>query len=86
MSPHTEASALISSLSNISSKLFTEHSDEAKKEAFHLSKALTATLEEPENVAVELAFSVRDLPSHADPHLLTQITVNGTSSERQNSS
>ncbi len=52
MSMPTEAIILIENLSKI------QHAPKARKEALRLSKALTAVLEEPENAAVELAFSV----------------------------
>lgn len=53
-----DASALINKLSSLSSHGALDSDAKARKEALRLSKALAATLDEPENVAVELAFSV----------------------------
>jgi hypothetical protein len=53
-----ETTALIARLTNLSSKLSTGEDHDARIEALKLSKALTARLELPENVAVDLAFSV----------------------------
>ena len=46
-------------LSIISSQSTFQNDQKARKEALRLSKALTATLEDPVNVATELAFAVR---------------------------
>lgn len=52
---------LIATLSSVSKNLGGLQSKSARKEALRLSKAITAHLEEPENVAVDLAFSVRQV-------------------------
>ncbi|CAJ2504618.1 Uu.00g120120.m01.CDS01 [Anthostomella pinea] len=51
-----QAAALIAQLNNLSAKLSSDDQS-ARKEALQLSKRLAGTLEQPENVAVELAFS-----------------------------
>lgn len=54
-----QSAVIIKQLNELSLQLSSEHgAREARKEALQLSKMLTASLEQPENVAVELAFSV----------------------------
>lgn len=53
-----EAQDLLKNLSSIISDASYGSDPNATHEAVRLSKALTAILEEPENVAMELAFSV----------------------------
>ncbi|KAL4957796.1 putative O-methyltransferase [Aspergillus filifer] len=48
---------LIAELQRLSSRLSNEEDYQAKRECLQLSKALTAQLEQPENVAVDMAFS-----------------------------
>ncbi|KAI1073721.1 putative O-methyltransferase [Whalleya microplaca] len=49
--------AIIQKLNNLSSRLSLEDDTHAKNEALQLSKQQTASLEKPENTAVDLAFS-----------------------------
>ncbi|EFR05195.1 O-methyltransferase [Nannizzia gypsea CBS 118893] len=51
------ATVLISKLQHLASRLSSEDDREARKECLQISKALTAQLEEPENVAVDMIFS-----------------------------
>ncbi|KAI0480021.1 putative O-methyltransferase [Xylaria cf. heliscus] len=48
---------IITRLSNLTTKLSSNDDFIAKKDAVHLARQLVTTLEKPENVAVELAFS-----------------------------
>lgn len=51
--------ALIQQLASLSAKLSAdEHEHGARKEALQLSRQITASLEQPQNVAIDLAFSV----------------------------
>ncbi|RYP63324.1 hypothetical protein DL769_006996 [Monosporascus sp. CRB-8-3] len=50
---------LIEQLSQLSPRLSSGEDKDARKEALQLSKKLTASLEQPEDVAVALAFSLR---------------------------
>ncbi|KAF3484260.1 uncharacterized protein GIQ15_03584 [Arthroderma uncinatum] len=52
-----DPSALIAKLYHLASRLNNEKDHEAKTECLQLSKKLTAQLEQPENVAVDMAFS-----------------------------
>ncbi|RAL64323.1 hypothetical protein DID88_002214 [Monilinia fructigena] len=52
-----EAREILKSLNNLVSDSSFGSNPKIKQEAVRLSKALTATVEEPENVAMELAFS-----------------------------
>lgn len=52
------APALISKLQTLASRLSNDEDRDARKECLQISKALTAQLEEPENVAVDMIFSV----------------------------
>lgn len=53
---------LIKQLSSLSTKLSSAGDDQGpRNEALQLSRRLTASLEEPVNVAVDLAFSVRPI-------------------------
>lgn len=52
------STALISKLQTLASRLSNEEDRDARKECLQISKALTAQLEEPENVAVDMIFSV----------------------------
>jgi hypothetical protein len=56
-SSQNEAASVIDRLAKLSPKL-SNGDEQTRKEALALSKSLTAKLEQPENVAVELAFSV----------------------------
>lgn len=56
-SSQNEAVALIERLSSLSIKLGGGIDAKTRKEALSLSRTLTTKLEQPENVAVELAFS-----------------------------
>jgi hypothetical protein len=58
MSPNTEVAILIQGLNRLSPQLLTEKDQGARKEALRLSKALTTVLEDPVNVATDLAFAV----------------------------
>lgn len=58
MHARAETTTLIDNLSNLSSQLLDEDNQVARKEALRLSKALTTTLEDPVNVATDLAFAV----------------------------
>ncbi|KAL3476738.1 S-adenosyl-L-methionine-dependent methyltransferase [Aspergillus californicus] len=49
--------ALIAELSRTTSRLGSQEDTEARKECLRLSRALTAELEQPENIAVDMAFS-----------------------------
>jgi hypothetical protein len=49
---------LIAQLHQLTSRLTDQDDIEAKKECLQLSKALTLQLEQPENVALDLAFSI----------------------------
>lgn len=49
---------IIEQLSSISRKLSDTQDKKARNEALQLSRKLTASLEEPMNVAVDLCFSV----------------------------
>lgn len=49
---------LIEQLSQLSSRLSSSDFPEARKEALQLSKQITMSLEQPEDVAVASAFSV----------------------------
>ncbi|GBF64283.1 O-methyltransferase [Trichophyton mentagrophytes] len=51
------STALISKLQTLASRLSNEEDRDARKECLQISKALTAQLEEPENVAVDMIFS-----------------------------
>jgi hypothetical protein len=52
-----ETASIIDRLAKLSPRL-SNGDDQTRKEALELSRSLTAKLEQPENVAVELAFSV----------------------------
>lgn len=54
----SDPTILISKLDALAARLKNKDDHEAKKECLRLSKALTSQLEEPDNVAVSLAFSV----------------------------
>lgn len=54
-----EAQEILKNLSTLLSDTSYGSSPKSQQEAVRLSKALTATIEAPENVAMELAFSVR---------------------------
>jgi hypothetical protein len=58
MPAHSEMTTLIQRLSSLS-QLLNEDNQGARKEALQLSKRLTATLEDPVNIAIDLAFAVR---------------------------
>lgn len=59
---------LIKQLSSLSTKLSSTRDDPStRNEALQLSRRLTASLEEPANVAVELAFSVSLLSYYFQP-------------------
>lgn len=58
MASSTSAAALIQSLNSLSTQGRIEDSQPAKDEALRLSKELTATLQDPGNIAVELDFAV----------------------------
>ncbi|KAK2879395.1 hypothetical protein FQN49_000913 [Arthroderma sp. PD_2] len=57
VSINEEPAALISKLQHLSPRLSDEDDHEAKRECLRISRALTAQLEQPENVAVDMAFS-----------------------------
>jgi hypothetical protein len=59
MSPHSEAITLVQSLNSLSSQLSIENNSKIRKEALRLSKRPTETLGGPDNIVVELEFSVR---------------------------
>lgn len=54
-----EAQKILENLSTLLSDASYGSSSKNQQEAVRLSKALTATIEAPENIAMELAFSVR---------------------------
>lgn len=60
-SSSNQAITLIEKLNKLSSRLSSKDDVQANNEALQLSKELTASLEEPKNAAVHLAFSVRHL-------------------------
>jgi hypothetical protein len=49
---------IIAKLHSLSASLADDNNHEARKECLQLSKKLTSQLERPENVAVDMAFSV----------------------------
>lgn len=53
-----EPDFLIAKLQQLTTRLKNQDDHEAKKECLKLSKALTLRMEQPENVAVDMAFSV----------------------------
>lgn len=55
---HIEAQELLKNLGNLIENASFKRNPKIRQEAVRLSKKLTTTLEEPENVAMELAFSV----------------------------
>ena len=59
MSARDEVAALIRSLNILFTQGAVDKDKKARKEALRLSKALTASLEDPVNAATELAFAVR---------------------------
>lgn len=59
MSKPDSASTLIDKLGHLSPSLSTGDNDAARNEALHLARKLVASLGRPENVAVDLAFSVK---------------------------
>ena len=59
MSAQDEVATLIRSLNILSTQGAIGKDEKARKEALRLSKALTASLEDPVNAAAELAFAVR---------------------------
>lgn len=54
----SDPTILISKLHALEVRLKNKDDHDARKECLRLSKALTSQLEEPDNVAVSLAFSV----------------------------
>lgn len=56
--------ALIQRLSSLGDELSSDRSEDqsVRNEALLLSRKITASLEQPQNVAVDLAFSVRQIP------------------------
>ncbi|EGD84364.1 hypothetical protein H112_08066 [Trichophyton rubrum D6] len=57
MTVNGESASLIARLQHLASRLSNETDRKAKIECLQLSKALTAQLEQPENVAVNMIFS-----------------------------
>lgn len=49
---------IIAKLHSLAASLSNENDSETRKECLRLSKKLTSQLEQPENVAVDMAFSV----------------------------
>lgn len=49
---------IIAKLHSLAASLSDENDSETRKECLRLSKKLTSQLEQPENVAVDMAFSV----------------------------
>lgn len=58
MAANEGPAALIARLQHLAPRLGDETDRKAKEECLQLSKALTAQLEQPENVAVDMIFSV----------------------------
>lgn len=54
-----ECLGLISQLQALASRLSNPNDLDARKQCLQLSKSLTVELEQPENIAVDMAFAVR---------------------------
>jgi hypothetical protein len=55
---HDDPTILIAKLHALEPRLKDKDDHQARKECLRISKALTSQVEEPDNVAVSLAFSV----------------------------
>lgn len=64
MTVNGDPASLIARLQHLASRLNDETDRNARIECLQLSKALTAQLEQPENVAVDMIFSVLCPYSH----------------------
>lgn len=53
-----DSACIIAKLHSLAESLSDENDSETRKECLRLSKKLTSELEQPENVAVDMAFSV----------------------------
>jgi hypothetical protein len=62
--PDQEPADLITQLNNLTAKLSAGNDETARREALRLSRQLTTCLEDPVNIAVDLAFSVRQANSN----------------------
>lgn len=62
MGDTSQPTEIIAKLNGLAEKLGPGHDQNARREAIQLSKDLVASLEKPENIAVDLAFAVRTRP------------------------